>query len=380
MRGGGTALVAVVAAVIGGVAGGGAVALLSDDDGGSGSGDAKTVVQQAPVGAGAGGDASGGEGLTASDIYKRDAPGVVFITAEVVQQTSSPFDLFPEEQRGQSTGTGFVIDADGQILTNNHVVENATKLTVRFQSGRTVSAKLVGNDPSTDLALLKVDPKGLNLRVLQLGTSREVEVGDPTVAIGNPYGLDLTLTTGVVSAKARQISAPNGFTIDDVLQTDAAINPGNSGGPLIDAAGRVIGINSQIKTGEQGGGNVGIGFAVPIDTAKRLLPELRKGGEVERSYIGIKSGTVTPDLNLRVDRGAYVTEVTPGGPAARAGLQPNDIITKIDGKDVRTNEDIGAVVDAKKPGATVKLEVQRAGDRATVEVKLAQRPAQTVGS
>lgn len=379
MRGGGTALVAVVAAIIGGLAGGGAVALLSDDDGGSGGG-AKTVVQQAPIGAGAGGDASGGEGLTAADIYKRDAPGVVFITAEVVQQTSSPFDLFPEEQRGQSTGTGFVIDADGQILTNNHVVENATKLTVRFQSGRTVSAKLVGNDPSTDLALLKVEPKGLNLRVLQLGTSREVEVGDPTVAIGNPYGLDLTLTTGVVSAKQRQISAPNGFTIDDVLQTDAAINPGNSGGPLIDAAGRVIGINSQIKTGEQGGGNVGIGFAIPIDTAKRLLPDLRKGGELQRAYVGVGTTAITPEMRLGIDRGVLVTGVNPDGPAAKAGLQQGDVITKIDGKDVRSNEDVGAAVGAKKPGDTLKLEVQRAGDRATVEVKLAQRPAETVGS
>jgi S1-C subfamily serine protease len=220
-------------------------------------GGARAGAHGRPAGAGQRPLSPGDDGLTPAAIYERDAPGVVFIRADVVQVSESPFDVFPTEQRGESTGTGFVIDDEGSLLTNAHVVENATAISVRFQNGRTARARLRGIDPSTDLALLRVDPKGLDLEPLALGTSKDVEVGDPTVAIGNPFGLDLTLTTGVISAKARRIEAPNGFEIEDVLQTDAAINPGNSGGPLIDAAGRVIGVNSAIRTGGDGGGSIG---------------------------------------------------------------------------------------------------------------------------
>jgi S1-C subfamily serine protease len=366
-----TAAVALVSALIGGGVAAGVVVAVDDD----GGGETRTIVQQAPLAPSSRGDAGG---LTAAEIYRRAAPGVVYITADVVERTQSPFDLFPEERRGRSTGTGFVIDTDGSILTNAHVVQDAQTVTVRFKDGKEVRATLRGTDPSTDIALLKVDPDGLDLRPLPLGSARDVEVGDPTVAIGNPFGLDLTLTTGVISAKHRRIEAPNRFQIDDVLQTDAAINPGNSGGPLIDAAGRVIGINSQIRTGSDGGGNIGIGFAVPIDTAKRILPQLREHGSVERAYLGVTTVSVTPELNLRVDRGAYVDQVVPRSPAHEAGIRPGDIIVRFDGREVRSNEDVTAQVEARKPGDRVTIEVVRGGRRTSLKVKLGERP-DTVG-
>jgi S1-C subfamily serine protease len=367
-----TVVVAVVSALIGGGAAAGVVLALGDDEAGGG----RTVVEQAPLGRAGGGEED--DGLTPAEIYRRDAPGVVFITAEVVQESASPFDVFPQEQRGRSTGTGFVIDRRGSILTNAHVVANAEDVEVRFSDGRSAPARVRGRDASTDVALLEVERDGLRLRPLALGTSGEVEVGDPTVAIGNPFGLDLTLTTGVISAKQRRIEAPNGFQIDDVLQTDAAINPGNSGGPLIDAAGRVIGINSAIRTGT-GGGSVGIGFAVPIDTARRILPQLREKGRVDRAYLGVTTATVTPDLDLGADRGAFVEDVVPGGPADDAGLRPTDIIVGVDGRAVRASEDVGAAIDRRAPGDTVAVDVVRAGERETVEVDLERRP-DTVGS
>jgi len=362
------ALVPLLAALAGGALGGGLVALL-DDDGGGG---ARTVVQQAPLSGG-----SDAEGLNAAEIYRRDAPGVVFIVAEVVEPAQTPFDFGVPEQRGQATGTGFVIDEDGNILTNAHVVENATAVEVRFSDQRTARAEVRGRDRSSDLALLKVDPKGLDLRPLRLGSSAGVRVGDPTVAIGNPFGLERTLTTGVVSALQRRIDAPDGFTITDVIQTDAAINPGNSGGPLIDAAGRVIGVNSAIRTGGEGGGSVGIGFAVPIDTAKRVLPTLKAGRDVQRAYLGVTTATVTPDMNLRVDRGAVVSGVEPLSPADEAGFRPGDVIVAIAGEDVRGTEDVSRIVDEREPGDAVEVEVIRSGEREQVEVELAKRPTVT---
>src|SRR3954453_14105573 len=263
----------LVAALLGGGVAAGITAYV-DDSGGDGH--TTTVIRQPALAASGANRESVSSGLTAADIYSRYAPGVVFIRSEIVQQVQdNPFDLFGGggggTQQSEATGSGFVIDKSGDILTNNHVIAGARSVTVQFADKKTVKATVVGKDPSTDLALLKVDPEGLALRPLPLGSSRDVHVGDPTIAIGNPFGLDRTLTTGVVSALQRQITAPNGFAIKDVIQTDAAINPGNSGGPLIDAAGRVIGINSQIETGGGGNGNVGIGFAVPIDTAKQIL-------------------------------------------------------------------------------------------------------------
>src|SRR3954454_11725567 len=258
--------IAGVSAVIGA---GAAVGIVEGLDLGSAK-TTTTLVQQAPFGATSNAN-DGDAGLTAGDIYKRDAPGVAFIRSQIVQRTQSPFDFgLPQEQQGEATGSGFGLDRDGTILTNGHVVNGATRVPVQFANKQSAVATVLGKDESTDLALLKVDPKGLTLSPLVLGSSRGVEVGDPAIAIGNPFGLERTLTTGVISAVKRTIQAPNNFQIDDVIQTDAPINPGNSGGPLIDGAGRVIGINSQIETGGSGSqGNVGIGFAVPIDTAKR---------------------------------------------------------------------------------------------------------------
>ncbi len=352
-----------------------------------------TVVQQAPL-AGTPVRATSGAALTARDIYKRDAPGVVLIRSQIVQQTDSPFGFGQQTQRGTATGSGFVIDRAGEIVTNAHVIDGASKVTVQFADNKTVDAKVVGKDISTDLALLKVDTDGLALHPLALGSSKRAQVGDPTIAIGNPFGQDRTLTTGVVSALQRKIQAPNGFAIDNVIQTDAAINPGNSGGPLIDATGRVIGINSQIETGGQGNGNVGIGFAVPIDTARRVLPQLKQGGAVHRAYLGISTLTIDGSLsalNLPAKSGALVQSVQRGSPADKAGIRAGsisaqmdsgepvqlggDIVQAVDGKPVKTAEDLGGMVAGAKPGDSVELKLLRDGKEKTVTVKLANRPA-----
>ncbi|MBV9422293.1 MAG: trypsin-like peptidase domain-containing protein [Solirubrobacterales bacterium] len=245
----------------------------------------QTIVVQSPVYSQPA--SSSASGLTPHDIYQRDAPGVVFVKAQIVQQIEDPFDLFPQQERSVSTGSGFLIDQRGDILTNYHVIEGASRTTgvsAQFEDNVTRQARVIGADPSNDLAVLRVDMSGVpSVRPLELGDSTTVEVGDPTLAIGNPFGLDRTLTSGIVSALQRQIQAPDGFSIDNVIQTDAPINPGNSGGPLLDAAGRVIGINSQIETGGGNGqGSVGIAFAVPVDTAKEFLPLLEHGRDAAK--------------------------------------------------------------------------------------------------
>lgn len=357
-------------------------------------GETKTVVQQAPIVSAK--QAKDG-GLTVRDIYRRTAPGVVFITAQIVSRSQSPFDVFPQEQRGEATGSGFVIDKDGDILTNAHVVSGATKVTVSFGDDKTVDAKVVGKDISSDIALLKVDPDGVKLDVLSLGDSKSVQVGDPTLAIGNPFGLDRTLTTGVVSALQRKIEAPNGFAIDNVIQTDAAINPGNSGGPLLDAAGRVIGINSQIETGG-GSGNVGIGFAVPINTAKKLIPQLKKDGRVSHAYLGITGVTIDDSLKklgLKASTGVLVQTVQSKSPAGKAGIRGGDAQASVNGqqvllggdvivgigrKSVKTMEEVISVVDDHKPGDELDVELLRDGKSKTVKVKLGDRPSTSTAS
>ncbi len=357
-----------------------------------------TVVEQAPLmrtGKSAGGG-PGGEGLTANEIYRRDARGVVNVKAQIVRNVSSPFDLSGSDEQGEATGSGFVLDRRGTILTNAHVIEGAAKVTVAFEDDKTLDAKVVGRDSSTDLAVLRVDPRGADLHPLSLGDSSGVQVGDPTIAIGNPFGLDRTLTTGVVSALQRRISAPDGFQIDNVIQTDAAINPGNSGGPLLDAAGDVIGINSQIATGGAGQGNIGIGFAVPIDTAKQVVPELERSGRVDRAFLGVTGTAIDSSLgalDLPVARGVLVQEVSPQGPAARAGMRGGttrvqvagrpllvggDVITAVDGRAVGSMEEVAAAVAAKEPGEQIRLEVRRGPSRRSLAVTLASRPSQAV--
>ena len=345
-------------------------------------------------------------GLTPHEVYVRDAPGVVFVTSTIVQRSESPFNLFgggETQRQGVATGSGIVIDRRGTILTNWHVVENAIKVTVSLEKGKTVNARVVGKDPSNDLAVLRVQPDGLALKPLLLGNSAGVQVGDPVYAIGNPFDLERTLTTGVISALQRQITAPNGFTINNVLQTDAPINPGNSGGPLLDAAGRVIGINSQIETGGGGGGSVGIGFAVPINTAKSELGQLKQGGTVRGAYIGLTSLTIDSSLsalNLPVKSGALVQSVQKGTPAEKAGIRGGnvngsiengqvavggDIIVAIDGKAVHSSEDLAADISAKHPGNKVTVGLYRGTgsghyERKTVTVTLASRPNSVPGA
>jgi S1-C subfamily serine protease len=347
----------------------------------------REVVSQAPLTRPA---SNSDEGLTVTDIYDRDGPGVVFIQSDIRAQRTSPFGL-PDQGGGIATGSGFVLDKDGYILTNAHVVEDAREVGVRFtEESDLVEAKVVGADLSSDLAVLKVDPDDApKLVPLKLGDSADMRVGDPVIAIGNPFGYSRTVTTGIVSALQRQITAPNNFQIDNVIQTDASINPGNSGGPLIDAHGEVIGINSQIATGGASG-SVGIGFAIPVNTAKEIVPQLEQDGEVERPYLGVTTTTVTEqvaqDLNLPVDQGALVQEVVPDGPADNAGLRGGrtaiaqglkvggDLIVKFDGQDIEQSGDVADAILGRNPGDTVTIEYFRGDERKTVEVELGKRP------
>ena len=285
-------------------------------------------------------------------IYAKAAPGVVQIRA------------------GNGSGTGFVIDADGTIVTNAHVVGGASSVQVRFEDGKAlVDATVSGTDPSSDLAVVKVDPADApKLTPLALADSDDVRVGDAVVAIGYPLGLDRTATAGIVSGLGRQIEAPNGFSIDEVIQTDAPINPGNSGGPLLDARGRVIGVNSQIATAGAGGGNVGIGFSVPANTVRDVVPQLETGASIVRPYLGV-STSEDPGGG-----GARVESVTAGGPAADAGLANRDVITRVDGEAVSSPEDIAAAIADGAPGDRIRITVRRDGREQTLTATLARRP------
>jgi S1-C subfamily serine protease len=333
----------------------------------------QTFIVQSPLAAQT--SSSTGE-LTAHAIYVRDAPGVVFVRAQVIEQVQDPFDLFgPQQQSSIETGSGFLIDRHGDILTNYHVIEGANRengVTVQFEDDVSRMAAVVGVDPNNDLALLRVDMSGVpSVRPLPLGDSESVQVGDPTLAIGNPFGLDRTLTSGIVSALQRQIPAPSGFSIDNVIQTDAPINPGNSGGPLLDAVGHVIGINSQIETAANGGsGNVGIAFAVPIDTAKEFLPNVEHGVHITIAYLGI-TGAPSPGPSA----GVVIKTADTGGPAASAGLKDGDSIEQIDGQKVATMDQVQALVAASAPGGRMVVQVRRAGHSKTFAVKLGERPA-----
>ena len=358
--------------------------------GGSGT---TTVVQQA-----SGGTlkmVSSGGAMTPREIYRRDSKGVVSITADVETEGSNIFGA-PESRNGKSSGSGFVIDKQGTILTNAHVVDGAKKVSVRFSNDKTADAKVLGADRSSDIAVLQIDPDGLDLTALPLASAKDVKVGDPVVAIGDPFGRAFSLTTGVVSAKQRSIEGLNGFAINDVIQTDAAINPGNSGGPLIDSAGEVIGINSQLENGGGDRGNDGIAFAVPIDIARKLLPGLRKG-TVDTGYLGITSLSITPELealNLPVNKGVLVETVQPASPAAKAGIKGGtvpaklesqslkiggDIIEKIDGRPMLTSLALSTYVGSKKVGDQIEIQLLRGGkETKTVTATLGRRPQQIV--
>ena len=335
--------------------------------------------------------------MTIHDVYKRAAPGVVQVTTTSTAAVAvDPFfgDPFqPEQQTQQALGSGFVIDKTGHIVTNFHVVQGAKTIEVSFSNNDSVRATLVGSDPSTDIAVLRVDVGSRALTPLRLGDSDTVQVGDSVVAIGNPFGLSRTVTAGIVSALQRPIQAPNGYTIDHVIQTDAALNHGNSGGPLLNAAGQVIGVNSQIQSASGGDGNVGIGFAVPINTVKNVTSQLIHGGRVERAFIGVTVRPITAPLarlfRLRVSSGLLVEGVQPGSGAEAAGLKGGtteavvagesyrlggDVITKVDGYPTASLERLRTVLSHRKPGERIAVEVYRGAKRLQLTIELGQQP------
>jgi serine protease Do len=320
-----------------------------------------------------------------ADLASRVSPAVVNIRAVSVVRTDFPDQLFGEdspfrgfraplprqpEQRRQGTGSGFVIRKDGLILTNNHVVENAREITVTLTDKQQYKARILGRDPKTDLAVLKIDPKG-TLPVAALGDSEALRVGDWVMAIGNPFGLSNTVTTGIVSAKGRVIGAG---PYDDFIQTDASINPGNSGGPLFDLAGKVVGINTAIFS--QSGGNIGIGFAIPVNLVKNLIPELEAKGTVTRGWLGVSVQPMTPELarsfGLEQERGALVADVVADGPAAKAGIQRGDVVVGFNGKQVEHSAALPGLVAAAPVGKAVPLEILRDGKTRSLNVVIAR--------
>src|SRR3954447_12929504 len=303
-------------------------------------------------------------------IYAKASKGVVSVAAR--------------EGNGTSTGTGFVIDDRGTIVTNAHVVGEVGTAQVRFgDQGRTIDAPVLGRDASSDLAVLRVDPSQTGrLYPLKLADSGKVKIGDNVVAIGNPFGLDRTATAGIVSGLGRHIAAPNGFDIDEVIQTDAPINPGNSGGPLLDAQARVIGVNSQIETGGSGGGNVGIGFAVPSNAVRDVVPRLEQGKPIVRPYLGLTAAPVPEsDANsrgLRPGEGILVQRSSSGGPADKAGVRYGDVITGVASHKVTTPQDIADAIAGRRPGEDVEVEIVRSdGTRESLLVRLGQRPTKS---
>ena len=318
----------------------------------------RTVVRQETVSNGE--PAANTTGLSVSDIYQRTQKGVVEITVTTSQSTNP----FGGEQTQQAQGSGFVYDSNGRIITNQHVVEGATSISVRFWNGKTYKAEVVGSDPSTDLAVIKVDAPASVLTPLTLADSNAVAVGDNVVAIGSPFGLENTVTSGIVSALHRQMTSPNNFSIDDSIQTDAAINHGNSGGPLLNAEAQVIGVNAQIES--DSGGNDGVGFAIPSNTVKSIVSELISTGKAEHAYLGVSVETVNASVRI--------TEVRSGTPAADAGLQSGDTIVSVDGKRIVSGDGLTSAISAKKPGDTVSITYSRGGQSHTVKIELASRP------
>jgi S1-C subfamily serine protease len=331
-----------------------------------------------------------------NEIYRAAAPAVVHIeTTTRVKQPVDPFfgNPFGTTQTQRALGSGFVIDKAGHIVTNYHVVQGASVIQVSFSNNERFRAKVVGIDPSTDVAVLKVNVKSRALKTLTLGNSDGVRVGDQVIAIGNPFGLDRSVTAGIVSAVQRRIEAPNNFSIAHVIQTDAALNHGNSGGPLLDAQGDVIGVNAQIETGGQTQGNVGIGFAIPINTVKDVVAELIKHGKVQHALLGIEGKTLEPNIarlfHLPVTSGVLVESVRPNTGASKAGLKAatnqitvegeswpagGDVIVKADGQPVPTIERLIDLISAKKPGDKIDLEVIRGTSRIHLNVTLGRQP------
>ena len=319
-------------------------------------------------------------------VYEKVADGVVNVTSTAVQM-----DFFLNAFPTQGSGSGSIIDTKGHILTNHHVVANAQKLEVTLEDGSKWPAKLIGSDPDNDLAVIKIDATKEKLKVISMGDSKNLRIGQKVLAIGNPFGLQRTLTTGIISSLGRTIRSEVGNLIEDVIQTDAAINPGNSGGPLLNSDGEIIGINSAIIT--PSGGSVGIGFSIPVNTAKRVVPELISKGYVSYPWIGATIQSLIPEIakyrKLKIERGAMIAEAVKGGPAEKAGLKGGDqriqvgnmivmvggdIVVKADQNDVKTHDELIRYIREKKPGDTILLKIFRKGDFFDVKVTLGERP------
>jgi S1-C subfamily serine protease len=334
-------------------------------------------------------------GRTAEQIYRDDAPGVVVITDTQTRVIPSTFFSPPTRQQVGALGSGFVVDEHGDILTNDHVVQQATQIRVGFSDGVTYPAKIVGTDPASDLAVIRVKAPTSALRPLGFDDASAIQVGDPVYAIGNPFGLDRTMTAGIVSATGRDIRSPNGLTIPDAIQTDAPINHGNSGGPLLDRFGRVIGVNAQIQGGAVDA-NVGVGFAISSATAESVARQLIAHGRAEHAWLGVQVETIDPTLAQIVRglpaHGAVVARVVKGSPAAKAGLAAadrqvtvngvsgllgGDTIVGLDGHSVTTSTQLADAVARHKPGDKLEFEVVRGGKTRTVEVTLGNAPGQT---
>jgi S1-C subfamily serine protease len=344
-----------------------------------------------------------GHALSVNQIYRRAAPGVVQVTATQVVKTRSvaPFFGFPfsQTERQSALGSGFVIDKAGHIVTNYHVVEGARSVEVSFSNNESLPARIRGTDPSTDIAVLQVDAHSRALTPLPLGNSDTVHVGDSVVAIGNPFGLERTVTAGIVSALQRVIQAPNSFSIDHVIQTDAALNKGNSGGPLLNTLGQVVGVNSQIQTGDASSqGSVGVGFAVPINTVKTVATEIIKSGHAEHAFLGITAQPVTRDVaklfRLRASHGLLVETIQPGSAASDADLHAGahkaivagvtypldgDLIVSADEVPLSTVDQLREIIAAKKPGQKLALGIWRGDQHLTKHVTLGRQPSSPRG-
>ncbi|HUF02515.1 MAG TPA: trypsin-like peptidase domain-containing protein [Gaiellaceae bacterium] len=379
----------LLTAALGAVVAVGAVAALGGFDGAATTVVTETVsgeprTSAAPTDAGS---------MSVNEIYEQAAPGVVQITATTGQVNTDPLS-----GQASALGSGFIVDKAGHIVTNFHVIRGGDQVHVSFSNRDTVVADVVGTDPSTDLAVLKVDTDASALTPLPLGDSDEVRVGDPVVAIGNPFGLDRTATAGIVSALQRLIRAPNDFTIDHVIQTDAPINRGNSGGPLLNTRGEVIGVNTQIETGNTGMGNVGIGFAVPSNTVKDVVAQILSTGRVDRAYLGITGQAITQTLveayNLPAQEGVLVQSVAEGSGAAKAGLEGGetqvvvagetyvlggDIIVGFEGKKITSIGELRDAISQHKPGDEVTLALYRDGKKTSVTVTLERQPSSPQG-
>jgi S1-C subfamily serine protease len=381
----------IVAAALAGAIAGGLIGLAVSNDGGSGV-VAGSLQPAATPQTGSPGEADGGAPLSPERIYRLASPAVVVITDTQVEPVpATPFTP-PGQQQISALGSGFVVDDRGDVLTNDHVVREATNIRIGFGGGTTYPASVVGTDASTDLAVVRVQAPRALLHMLRFGDSSRVQVGDSAYAIGNPFGLDRTMTAGIISATGRAIRAPNGLTIPDAIQTDAPINHGNSGGPLLDRGGRVIGVNAQIQGGTVDA-NVGIGFAIPSSTARSVATQLIATGHAQHPWLGVEIATIDPSV-ARVVRGlpasgVTVVSVVPGSPAATAGLQPSrrqvtadgasalvggDSITKVDGRQVTTSAELSSILAQHDPGDTLSLEVFRGAAARTVRVTLGNAP------